>query len=65
MLRRPASRENNTDKTTTISGSFTTPWRRSVSRDLASDIDSVFRDGTNTATHTTTLPRGGKRTNLF
>ncbi|XP_065155761.1 uncharacterized protein [Atheta coriaria] len=38
----------------------TTPWRRSVSRDLATDINSVFQDSMH-PTHTTsssTLPRG-------
>ncbi|KAF7269584.1 hypothetical protein GWI33_017362 [Rhynchophorus ferrugineus] len=36
------------------------PWRRSVSRDLASDIETVFNEPTNTATATARIPRGAR-----
>ncbi|KAF7269581.1 hypothetical protein GWI33_017362 [Rhynchophorus ferrugineus] len=38
------------------------PWRRSVSRDLASDIETVFNEPTNTATATARIPRGDDHT---
>ncbi|KAF5276288.1 hypothetical protein FQA39_LY06637 [Lamprigera yunnana] len=40
-----------------------TPWRRSVSRDLASDIDNVFNNSVSSPLHTTTLPRGDANSN--
>lgn len=38
---------------------FGVPWRRSVSRDLATDIESVF-NANRTPTEVATLPRGGR-----
>lgn len=49
-LGRQFSRERSLNSSTSI------PWRRSVSRDLASDIDSVFND--RTPSRTSSLPRG-------
>lgn len=58
----PMGRTMNRERNTSI-GSYTgVPWRRSVSRDLATDIDRVFNEDTSNAPplHTSTLPRGGK-----
>jgi hypothetical protein len=43
-LGRSLSRERSNNDTTS-----STPWRRSVSRDLASDIESVFKDTNSSA----------------
>lgn len=52
-LGRTISRERNSNSTSSnLSG---VPWRRSVSRDLASDIESVL----STPGQSATLPRGG------
>lgn len=45
-LGRSLGRERSTER------SYNTPWRRSVSRDLASDIDTVMGDRD--------VPRGGE-----
>ncbi|KAL1509473.1 hypothetical protein ABEB36_004199 [Hypothenemus hampei] len=37
---------------------FNVPWRRSVSKDLASDIESVFNDQNSSGTITARVPRG-------
>ncbi|KAK4875101.1 hypothetical protein RN001_011523 [Aquatica leii] len=54
------SREQSVESPTVNSS---TPWRRSVSRDLASDIDNVFNNPITTPTHTATLPRGDANSN--
>ncbi|RZC42740.1 hypothetical protein BDFB_000330 [Asbolus verrucosus] len=51
-LGRSLSRERNSSES-----SSSTPWRRSVSRDLASDIESVFKD-----TNSTSRPRVDNKT---
>uniref|UniRef100_A0A1Y1ML94 Protein kinase domain-containing protein n=1 Tax=Photinus pyralis TaxID=7054 RepID=A0A1Y1ML94_PHOPY len=56
-LRRP-SREQSVDSS--VPRNLGTPWRRSVSRDLASDIDNVFNNSLSSPTHTATLPRGAE-----
>lgn len=56
---RAFSQERTSSSNNSTSRPFGTPWRRSVSRDLASDIESVFNDS-KTPTQTATLPRGGK-----
>ncbi|KAF5290003.1 hypothetical protein FQR65_LT11669 [Abscondita terminalis] len=55
-----SSREQSVDSS---SRNANTPWRRSVSRDLASDIDSVFNNSATSPTHTATLPRGDANSN--
>ncbi|KAK5644508.1 hypothetical protein RI129_005808 [Pyrocoelia pectoralis] len=56
-----SSREQSVESST--ARNFGTPWRRSVSRDLASDIDSVFNNSMSPPTHTATLPRGDSNSN--
>lgn len=58
----PLGRTFNRERNTSSTGSYTgVPWRRSVSRDLGTDIDRVFNEESpNTPLHTSTLPRGGK-----
>lgn len=56
---RSSSREPSVDNTG-LSRDMGVPWRRSASRDLATDIDSVFKSPVQTPTQTATLPRGGK-----
>ncbi|GJQ75870.1 hypothetical protein Trydic_g17934 [Trypoxylus dichotomus] len=58
----PVSRAFSQERTSSNSSSarpFGAPWRRSVSRDLASDIESVFNEA-RTPTQTATLPRGAR-----
>ncbi|KAF2885659.1 hypothetical protein ILUMI_20510 [Ignelater luminosus] len=56
---RSASREQSVESSAS-SRSLGAPWRRSVSRDLASDIESVFNSSVQPPTHTATLPRGAR-----
>ncbi|XP_066146852.1 uncharacterized protein Nuak1 isoform X2 [Euwallacea fornicatus] len=55
-LNRTFSRPSSVASTQSNS-SFNVPWRRSVSKDLASDIESVFNDQ-NSGTLTARIPRG-------
>lgn len=54
-----SSREQSVESSAS-SRSLGAPWRRSVSRDLASDIESVFNSTVQPPTHTATLPRGAR-----
>uniref|UniRef100_A0AAR5Q4S2 Protein kinase domain-containing protein n=1 Tax=Dendroctonus ponderosae TaxID=77166 RepID=A0AAR5Q4S2_DENPD len=49
--------------TTQSNSSFNVPWRRSVSKDLASDIETVFNDQ-NSGTLSARVPRGDDQENL-